>query len=106
VAASLVRDDADVRSINTVKNGDFTADGSSGDERSRNGIIDSQDDVGGWPQLKQGTIPKDSDGDGMPDAWEIANKLDPGKPNANDRDLSSGYDNVEVYLNSLVKHLY
>ncbi|MEZ0452507.1 fibronectin type III domain-containing protein [Sphingobacterium thalpophilum] len=106
VGASLVRDDADVRIINTVKNGNFTADGSSGDERSRNGIIDSQDDVGGWPQLKQGTIPKDSDEDGMPDAWEIANKLDPTKANANGRDLSKGYDNIEVYLNSLVKHLY
>ena len=106
VGASLVRDDADVRIINTVKNGNFTANGSSGDERSRNGIIDSQDDVGGWPQLKQGAVPKDSDGDGMPDAWEITNKLDPSKPNANDRDLNAGYDNVEVYLNSLVKHLY
>ena len=33
-------------------------------------MIDSQDDVGGWPNLESTPAPKDSDHDGMPDAWE------------------------------------
>ena len=47
----------------------------------------------------------DSDNDGMPDAWEIANKLDPNVANANGRELSTAYDNIEVYFNSLVKSI-
>ncbi|MCH5715712.1 hypothetical protein [Niabella hibiscisoli] len=46
---------------------------------------------------------KDADNDGMPDEWEIANKLDPKKANANSRDLNKDYDNIEMYINSLVK---
>ncbi len=98
--ASLVRDAVDTRIIDNVKNKTFTANGSNG---STNGIIDTQSDVGGWPELKSTNALKDSDGDGIPDAWEVANKLDPDKPDANGRDLSTGYDNIEVYINSLVK---
>lgn len=100
--ASLKRDAVDIRIINDVKNKSYTAHGSSGDQYSRFGIIDKPQDVGGWPELTSGTAPLDSDGDGMPDEWEIANKLDPKKANANGRDLSTAYDNIEVYINSLV----
>ncbi len=99
--ASLKRDDVDIRIINDVRNGSFTAHGSSGDQYSRNGIIDRPHDVGGWPVLNSVISPKDTDNDGMPDDWEIANNLDPQKPNANGRDLSTAYDNIEVYINSL-----
>lgn len=46
--------------------------------------------------------PTDSDHDGMPDEWEIANSLDP--DNAEDGKLitESGYSNLELYLHSLV----
>jgi len=98
--AALKRDAVDTRIINNVRNGNFTANGSGG---SMNGIIDSQADVGGWPFLTTIQAPTDSDGDGMPDDWEKANKLDPAKANANGRNLSTGYDNIEVYINSLVK---
>lgn len=98
--ASLVRDAVDLRVLNDVKRGSFTANGSAG---SKNGIIDTQSDVGGWPELKSLPAPKDADNDGMPDEWEIAHKLDPGKANANDRDLDTDYDNIEMYLNSLVQ---
>ncbi|MFA7486186.1 MAG: hypothetical protein WCZ89_09190, partial [Phycisphaerae bacterium] len=57
-----------------------------------------------WPTLNSLPAPLDSDNDGMPDAWEIANGLNP--YNAADRnfyDLHLDYTNLEVYLNSLVE---
>ena len=42
----------------------------------------------------------------MPDAWEKAAKLDHTRSNAAGRNLSTGYDNIEVYINSLVKENY
>jgi len=66
----------------------------------RGAIIDSQQQVGGWPDLKSTPAPKDSDGDGMPDEWERRygfNPLDPSDANLDkDRD---GYTNIEEYLN-------
>jgi hypothetical protein len=98
--ASLVRDAVDVHVLKDVKDGSFTYKGSKG---SSNGIIDSQKDVGGFPNLKQGTPLLDSDNDGMPDEWEIKNKLNPKVANANGRDLDKNYDNIEVYFNDIVK---
>ncbi len=54
-----------------------------------------------------GTLPehiRDTDGDGIPDLWEITRALDPLDPaDGNAVTLSpSGYTNLEVYLNSLV----
>lgn len=100
--ASYKRDVVDTRITTEVKNGTNTYVGS---KTGKLGIIDSQSDVGGWPKLNQTAVLKDTDGDGMPDDWEIANKLDPNKANANGRDLSSAYDNIEVYINSLVKSI-
>lgn len=42
----------------------------------------------------------DSDGDGMPDAWEIANGTDPHKNDALEI-ASNGYANIENYINSI-----
>lgn len=100
--ASLVRDAVDERVVQEARNGTATYNGS---KTGKKGIIDSQADVGGWPELKAGTPPLDSDKDGMPDAWEIARQLDPQKANANTRQLSTAYDNIEVYLNSLVQSI-
>lgn len=100
--ASLVRDAVDLRVLKDMKNGTFTYGGSLG---SKNGIIDSQNDVGGFPELKTGRIPLDSDSDGMPDAWEIKHNLNPKKADANGRDLDKNYDNIEVYMNDLVKKI-
>jgi len=65
------------------------------------GIIDSQNEVGGWPELKSLPAPLDTDHDGMPDVWERARHLDPN--NSSDRNLigSNGYTMLEQYLNSL-----
>ena len=46
--------------------------------------------------------PTDTDSDGMPDTWEIANGLNPGVANANGTALSAaGYTDVEIYLQEL-----
>lgn len=100
--AALIRDAVDVHILKDVKNGSFTYEGSKG---STNGIIDSQEDVGGFPDLKPGTSLPDSDHDGMPDEWEIKNKLNPEAANANGKDLDKNYDNIEVYFNDLVKNI-
>lgn len=65
-------------------------------------IIDSQKDVGGWPEYRNASAPVDSDGDGMPDAWETSRGLNPRDASdaAKDRD-GDGYTNIEEYLNEL-----
>ncbi|MFD2033737.1 pectate lyase [Belliella marina] len=100
--ASYKRDLVDLRVLADVKNGSFTAEGSRG---STNGLIDSQQDVGGWPMLNSLPAHLDTDNDGMPDDWEKANGLDPNKNDAKERNLSTAYDNIEVYINSLVKDI-
>jgi len=74
------------------------------DVRAKSGrIVDSQQDVGGWPELRGGPAPLDTDRDGMPDAWERAHGLNAGDPadGRTDRD-GDGYTELEAYLNSLV----
>ncbi|MGQ9576885.1 MAG: pectate lyase family protein [Thermoguttaceae bacterium] len=73
------------------------------DVRNASGaIIDSPQDVGGYPTLAGGATPDDSDDDGMPDQWERANALDPLDPSdaSGDRD-GDGYTNIEEYLHCL-----
>lgn len=67
-------------------------------------IINSQREVGGWPDLQSLPAPRDSDGDGMPDAWEQQHGLNPNDAGDGplDRD-NDGYTNVEDYLNDLVR---
>lgn len=98
--ASLGRDAVDDRIINNVRDKTYSFEGSNG---STNGIIDTQADVGGWPILNSTSPPLDTDNDGMPDEWEQTMKLAPTVANANGRNLSTAFDNIEVYLNSLVK---
>lgn len=73
--------------------------------RTRKGaIINSPDEVGGYPVYRAAKAPVDSDGDGMPDDWEKAHGLNPNDPGdaAKDRD-GDGYTNIEEYVNSLIK---
>ena len=69
-----------------------------------NGIINSQEDVGGWPVLQAGKALKDTDGDGMPDDWESKHGLNPkSTSDASAYTLNEDYTNIEVYLNSLCR---
>jgi hypothetical protein len=68
-------------------------------------VIDSQDQVGGWDPYPEIRRPDgwDTDGDGMPDAWEKSHGLDPGDPSDRNHDTAGdGHTNLEKYLNSLV----
>jgi len=66
-------------------------------------IIKSQTEVGGWPDLHSAPAPRDSDRDGMPDAWGQQRSVNPNDAadDVQDRD-GDGYTNVEDYLNSLI----
>jgi len=66
------------------------------------GIINNPSEFGGYPDYAPGTPPVDTDQDGMPDQWENENGLVLDNYDANDRDLDPNYDNVEVYINSLI----
>ena len=45
---------------------------------------------------------KDTDGDGMPDAWEQANGLDPNDPSDANGDINGdGYTNIEKWINGI-----
>lgn len=96
--ASLVRDAVDLRIVEEVKNGTASF------GKNKDGIIDSQNDVGGWPELKTVPAPTDSDNDGMPDDWEQKNRLNPNDASDAARyTLSKTYTNIEVYINGLVQ---
>ena len=103
--ASRSRDSVDSRIINEIRTGTakFGATYGGGGK----GIIDSPEDVGGWPALKSTLAPTDTDADGMPDDWEISHGLDPkqAKDGSADRD-GDGYTNVEEYINSLAPPVY
>lgn len=55
-----------------------------------------------WPYLKSKKPKKDTDGDGMPDAWESKNGLNPFVNDASLKSLNLGYTNIEVYINQLI----
>jgi hypothetical protein len=71
-------------------------------EKRTGKIINSQDEVGGWPKLATGAPPPDTDHDGLPDAWETSHKLNPRDPADGPRDRDGdGYTNLEEYLDCL-----
>jgi len=102
------RDEIDERIIKEARGGYATFEGISykkehqvADPEKISGIIDTQEDVGGWPELKSAPAQVDTDHDGMPDEWEIKNGLYP--KNAGDRNNigEDGYTMLEKYMNSI-----
>ena len=88
VGANLHRDSYDTQIINEVKN--------------RTGSLNTSAPSSIYPDLEQGTPFIDLDSDGMEDAWEIANGLDPkdSKDYSKDRN-GDGYTNLEEFLHYL-----
>ena len=102
--ASYRRDAVDARYAQEAETGEVIYTGSV---TGKPGIIDTQNDVGGWPVLYKEVKPTDTDKDGMPDDWEKANGLN---PSSNDSklytvDTEKIYTNLEVYINSLVQDI-
>jgi hypothetical protein len=96
--ASYKRDVIDTRIVEEARLGNSVL------GKEKNGIIDSQKDVGGWPELKSTSAPLDTDQDGMPDEWERSNKLNTNEAtDASIYTLSKAYTNIEVYINSLTE---
>lgn len=85
------RDPVDERVIASVR---------SGKPAVGNGIVNSPEDVGGYPEYRSVPAPADGDHDGMPDAWERAHGLNADDPAdaAADAD-KDGYTNLEEFLN-------
>ena len=107
--ASLYPDDVDTRYFDEAKNGITTYKGSV---TGKAGRIDLVSDVNGYTEETFGTGSRpdgfDTDNDGMPDAWETANGLNPN--DASDAktyalDSKGWYTNIEVYANSLVEDI-
>ena len=108
--ASLSRDSVDDRVCADAESGKATyADGGNG---SKNGIIDTQSAVGGWPSYDAAAEElakvKDTDADGMPDWFEEKFSLDPSKAadaDAKTLDPYGRYTNIEMYLHYLVRDI-
>lgn len=107
--ASLYRDNVDARYVEEVKTGTATYKGSV---TKKWGLIDLVSDVNGYTEENFGTgkHPEnfDTDNDGIPDEWEIANGLNPNDASDATKttiDTKGWYTNIEVYANSLVEHI-
>ena len=82
-----MRDSADARLIEQVRAGTGK-------------MINSQSEVGGWPDLAHGDAPIDTDHDGMPDEWERSHGLNPNDPADRNADPDGdGYTNLEECIN-------
>lgn len=113
--ASLPRRDAvDKRIIKQVSTGkiEYTEGGKTGvgkeyikrrlpEDSYKKGIITHVSQVGGYPEYK-GIPYKDTDNDGMPDAYEHSKGLNPKDASDAVKISKTGYSNIEDYLNSLV----
>ena len=113
-----VRDTVDKRIVEDVRTGKIIYDKNATPYKGKyvkrrlpadsykNGIISDISQVGGYPAYN-GTPYKDNDNDGMPDSYEIKNKLDPNHAADAPKITKNGYSNIEVYLNSVIniKHV-
>ena len=107
--ASLYRDEIDARYMEEAKTGTALYKGSI---TLSPGIIDKVSDVKGYTEANFGTTTRpadfDTDKDGIPDAWELANGLNPNDGSdalTYSLDGKGYYTNVEVYANSLVEDI-
>ena len=96
-------DEHDQRIIRETRTGTTTYVGSL---TKTPGVVNSQEDSGGWEDYPEVHRPEgwDTDRDGIPNHWEVENGLDPDDPSDgisdHDRD---GYTAIEHYLESLIR---
>ena len=88
------RDSVELRLVNEVRTGTLTYTGS---KTKKQGWIDCASDAEGFFEYPQTTALTDTDQDGMPDEWEIANGCDPLVADNNTLH-KTGYTMLEVYL--------
>ena len=107
--ASLNPDEVDLRYFEEAKKGTATY---SGSVTKTKGRIDVVSDVKGYTENNFATGSResgfDTDNDGIPDAWEEANGLNPNDASdatAYTLDPAKYYTNIEVYANSLVQDI-
>ncbi len=107
--ASLYRDEIDARYMEEAKTGTAQYKGSI---TLSPGIIDKVSDVNGYTESTFGTASRpadfDTDKDGIPDAWELANSLNPNDDSdalTYSLDGKGYYTNLEVYANLLVEDI-
>lgn len=107
--ASLYRDEIDARYMEEAKTGTAQYKGSI---TLSPGIIDKVSDVNGYTESTFGSASHpadfDTDKDGIPDAWELANGLNPNDDSdalTYSLDGKGYYTNLEVYANSLVEDI-
>ena len=107
--ASLYRDEIDARYMEEAKTGTAQYKGSI---TQSPGIIDKVSDVNGYTESSFGTASRpadfDTDKDGIPDAWELANGLNPNDDSdalTYSLDGKGYYTNLEIYANSLVEDI-
>ncbi|MBN2274215.1 MAG: T9SS type A sorting domain-containing protein [Bacteroidales bacterium] len=101
-----VRDTIDKRIISEAKGETGIIHG--GALGATSGLIDSQNEVGGWPEYHTpltGNIPADTDHDGMPDSWENSHGLNATDPEDGKIIAGDGYSNLEHYLNSDIPYI-
>lgn len=115
-ATRPVRDAVDARVIETVRTGQaiYSPDAANTltstpyvkrrlpDDSYKYGIITDPRQVGGLP-VYSGEPRLDTDGDGLPDAWETAHDLNPSDPSDSAKDSGNGYMWIEVYANELAE---
>lgn len=96
VGPSIVRDVIDEYIIDLIK--------TNGKKGSINGITSEKDlPHKGIANLSGGVKPLDTDGDGMPDAWETANGLNPNDASDATAVAANGYLNIENYANGITE---
>jgi hypothetical protein len=107
--ASLHRDEVDARYMEEAANGTATYTGSV---TKKPGLIDVVADVNGYTEktFPTGAHPAgyDTDGDGIPNEWEIRYGLNPNSAadgKTYTLDTKKYYTNLEVYCNSLVEDI-
>ena len=97
-----VFDDHDKRQVNETQTGTYKYVGS---KTGLQGLIDSEEDCGGYEDYPEVYRPAnwDTDQDGMPDWWEELTGSDKNTPDNNADPDSDGYTLLEDYLNWLAE---